>query len=116
MCTTPAPPSTAFRFAVTGGSGRYRFALSLDGSGATVNASTGDYQAGASEGMDIVTVDDEASGEQRDARVRIVAGAVLSPAPDKVYFPVESPFLPRIRGGSGCRRFSSLPPRCSVAV
>jgi uncharacterized repeat protein (TIGR01451 family) len=94
-----ASPRGSLTLAVTGGSGPYTFALTTNGSGATLDAHSGAYVAGATGGTsDLVTVTD-ANGATTTIRVNVSAGIALAPAN-----PTAAPRAPlafTATGGSG---------------
>jgi hypothetical protein len=94
-----ASPRGAATLAVTGGSGGNIFSLTTNGSGATVDAHTGAYVAGATGGTsDLVTVTDS-NGATTTIRVNVSAGVALAPAN-----PTAAPRAPLVftaTGGSG---------------
>ena len=75
-----ASPRGALTLGVTGGSGPYTFALTTNGSGATLDPHTGAYVAGTTGSTsDLVTVTD-ANGATTTIRVNLSAGVSLAPA------------------------------------
>jgi Domain of unknown function DUF11/Bacterial Ig-like domain (group 1) len=74
---TNVAPSSTLTFSVTGGSGSgYRFAFTANGSGGTLDASSGNYQAGAIGGtQDVIKVTDTLGNS---ATATITVGSVLT--------------------------------------
>ncbi len=84
----------------SGGSGSFLFTLSTDGSGASVNTSTGAYQAGAVGGVtDEVTVTDAACPGEAVATISVLAD--FDVAPDEVHVPLGTEVSIEVQGGSG---------------
>lgn len=84
LSLTPASANVAPRasvaFVAAGGSGVKTFALTTNGSGATLDATTGAYTAGATPGVtDEVTVTDEV-GATAKATLTITTGVIVTPA------------------------------------
>ena len=95
-----APPTTAFRFDVVGGSRSFSFALLASGSGGTLD-DDGAYVAGATDGDDTVEVTDLVTGETADAVVHVRAGAVIVANPPQWLVPVGASVVVGTAGGSG---------------
>ncbi len=93
-------PNTSFRFEVQGGSGRFRFTLEGDRSGATLTSS-GAYTSGARAGVDLVRALDLETSEAVTTEVVVDPAAHLEAAPAVVVIPVGQSFRLRTRGGSG---------------
>lgn len=94
-------PGGEVRFAVRGGSGPFEHSLVRDDTGATMDATTGVYRAGASEGSSVVRVRDVTTGADARASVRVSADAGLRPLTPRVFVPVGSTHELAIAGGSG---------------
>ena len=78
--TATVPPRGPQLFVASGGSPSYAFSLSVNGSGASINPSTGEYTAGATAAtLDTVTVHD-ANGTARAVSVTIGPGISVTPA------------------------------------
>ncbi|MCO4769313.1 MAG: VCBS repeat-containing protein [Deltaproteobacteria bacterium] len=94
-----AAPGTTFDLLVLGGSGDYACSLASGGTGGSVSASCA--YTGGSEGIDLIRVEDLATGEVVDATVELVNGATLEPRPGRIWIPTGSTYELRIAGGSG---------------
>lgn len=104
MVVRPASPTvrtnTSFRFQVQGGSGRFRFTLEGDRSGATLTSS-GAYTSGGRAGVDLVRALDLDTDEAVTTEVVVDPAARLEAAPPVVVIPLGQSFRLRTRGGSG---------------
>ena len=93
-------PGTSFTYQVTGGSGSYRCALEVDGSGATVTPACA-YTAGLVEATDVVEVEDVETGQTVDSTITVTLAATLRPNPARIFLPLGSTHVLSILGGSG---------------
>jgi hypothetical protein len=108
-------PGDSFCFALAGGSGQqddpdgpFVWRRSQRGSGpdGTVDAA-GCYDAGTVEGVDIIEVEDAATGETREARVQVTRGPIeLRTDIPRLMLPSGETFPLRVRGGSGAYDFA----------
>ncbi len=86
----------------SGGTGAYTFTLSVDGSGASLNAESGAYLAGALTGVeDTVTLTDAGCEGEATATIRVVEPMSVSPASASLQPGVGLSF--EVEGGSGER-------------
>lgn len=94
---------TAFglvQLVASGGSGVYHFSVTEDGSGASVNASTGAYQAGGTVDVDdVVTVLDPHCGRVASATIAVLSHVRASP--DELHVPPGTAVSFDVSGGSG---------------
>jgi hypothetical protein len=65
-------------FQASGGTGGYEYALTVNNSGGSIDAGTGDYTAGSVAGADTVTVTDS-SGTSSTAKVQVQAKMQAAP-------------------------------------
>lgn len=97
---TSATPLQILAFSASGGTGDYRFTLTDDPSGGTIEARRGTYLAGSVGGVtDVVTLED--FGCQGSAEARISVGAPLDVVPRDVELSPGTSFTYEITGGSG---------------
>lgn len=95
-----AAPGTSWQFSTVGGSGSFRFAMLLAGSGGTVTEA-GAYVAGGADGEDRVEVTDTQTGQTAEATVRVVTGTRMSANPPMILLGLGQQFELRFSGGSG---------------
>lgn len=98
--TSAVPPRGGIAFAATGGSGSgYQWKLAANASGATIDAATGKYVAGAKGNVtDIVEVTDEVGGKTTSS---IEVGAGLTMTPDQATVVAGGTLTFAVAGGSG---------------
>jgi hypothetical protein len=108
------PPLTPMAYAFEGGSGEVDCFMGLAISGGAVSPE-GAFQAGATEGMDVVRCVDLATGESVEATVDVATGAVLTPSPAQIAIPLDSTYTPRILGGSGHMSYGISEPGLTFA-
>jgi hypothetical protein len=95
-----APPRGAVSFTARGGSGGYRYTVTLNRSGATIDPGSGSYVAGPNAGVsDEVQVEDS-EGHTASRGVDVGAGVAVSP-PAVGMAPAGGPLSFGARGGSG---------------
>ncbi len=113
--TPSTPPKGAIAFSATGGSGvGYTWALTTNASGATLNASSGAYVAGAMGGVsDVVAVTDSLGNA---ASVSVSVGAGISISPSLPSTPPKGAVSFSAVGGSGIGYLWSIGPNASGAT
>jgi hypothetical protein len=104
LSVTPEDPSvTAFglvQLVATGGSGAYVFSVTEDRSGASVNVTTGAYQAGATADVaDILTVTDAACAVEVTTTINVLSH--IEATPDELHVPPGTAVWIDVAGGSG---------------
>lgn len=92
---------TSFTFAIGEGSGDFSFSFAQNASAATIDPASGAYTAGAQEGSDRVTVQDNKTGELAEALVHVVAVSRFIADPASLYLAAGEGFPLRTLGGSG---------------
>ena len=76
-----SPPKGALTFSASGGSGSgYSFALTTNGSGGTINASTGAYTAGSTANVSDVVAATDSLGNIGSTTVTVGPGVAISPS------------------------------------
>lgn len=94
------PPQTAFRWAVSGGSGSYLCSLEASSASSTMTDDC-DYVAGSNEGSDIVRVEDTVSGDFVLRSVVVDPSTSLTGDAPRIAMPLGSSYQLRFTGGSG---------------
>ncbi|MEM9074387.1 MAG: hypothetical protein AAGE52_38185, partial [Myxococcota bacterium] len=92
-------PGGEVTFEASGGSGRYRFELVRDDSGATLDNSR--YRAGSAEGRDQLRVFDEDTLESADAIIDVRSDAGLRLQVENLVLPLGTSVPAPVDGGSG---------------
>lgn len=94
-------PGGGFTFAVGKGSGSLSFKLTTNASGGNVDGKNGTYLAGNKAGLDVVSIEDLATGETANAKIQVQAGAKLLPVPKQVVLGVGAVATLGAAAGSG---------------
>jgi hypothetical protein len=94
------PPGTSIGFLVTHGSGSHECTISSDGSGALVDDACR-YTAGATQGLDLVRVEDLETGQFLLRQVIVDPDATLAHDPPRLAIPLGADYRLRPSGGSG---------------
>ncbi|MBX7114166.1 MAG: FG-GAP-like repeat-containing protein [Myxococcaceae bacterium] len=100
-------PATAFTITVSGALGTARFTAQALGSGGSLSA-TGNYVAGATNGLDLITVEDTGTGEQVLLQYAVSASAQLRAVPPKLGIPAGAQAPLGVANGSGQVTWSKL--------
>ncbi len=93
-------PATTFTITVSGALGRARFTAQSLGSGGSISAS-GEYVAGTANGLDLITVEDTATGEQALLQYTVSATAQFRAVPPKLGIPAGAQASLGVADGSG---------------
>ncbi len=91
--TVTASAGATRTFSATGGAGGFVFSLPTNNSGATIDAATGAYTAGANAGIDVVRVADS-FGNMREATVTVTKPLSFGPSSVTVLFGQSKTFTP----------------------
>jgi hypothetical protein len=100
-------PGTSFQVEVTGLMGNPVFSLEGSGTGSTLTPS-GVYTAGTGQGMDLVRVRDNRTGDEALLQFEVRADAVLRGDPDKLALPAGSSLPLVTTGGSDRVRWTKV--------